>query len=90
VAVMKNRSDASGNEEYFSGLVFRRQRMPILFGHIVPLSGSKSELPWLIDVIFSLSYSRLGFPSFGLCAELTNLTEVLIVWFHHNLDGFSS
>jgi hypothetical protein len=48
-----------------SGRVLRRQRVPVFNRHRSFLSVSKLELRLFFGVIVSVSYSRLGFPSFG-------------------------
>jgi hypothetical protein len=66
---------ATGNT--ISGRVFRRQRVPVFYGHRSFLSVSKLELRWFFGVSgVSVSYSRLGFPSFGFGEDSANFTDV--------------
>jgi hypothetical protein len=59
-----------------SGRVCRRQSVPVFNGHRSRLSVSKLELGLFFGVIVSVSYARLGFPSFGFGADSAKFADV--------------
>jgi hypothetical protein len=48
VAVKEKCCDACGDGEYYSGRVFRRQRVTVFQRHRLPLTGSRWDIRWLI------------------------------------------